>query len=182
LHFYQKIIPIKMTRQENLQNKIVSLEEAIRRIEIWKHTGLTVTFTNGCFDILHKGHVTYLTQAADLGNRLIVGLNTDASVKRQGKSTDRPINDEEARAVVLAGLGSVDLVILFDENTPLELIKILQPDIVAKGSDYDAQERDTTSKKYIVGADIMDAKGGKVEAIPLVEGFSTTEIIGKIKG
>lgn len=170
-----------MTRLENLQNKIVTLEEAIRRVGIWHHTGMKVTFTNGCFDILHKGHVTYLTQASDLGNRVVVGLNSDASVKRQGKSDERPINDQDARAAVLAGLSVVDLVIIFDEDTPYELIKTLQPDIVAKGSDYDADERDSSSKKYIVGSDIMDAKGGQVVAIPLVEGFSTTNIIGKIK-
>lgn len=170
-----------MTRQENLQNKIVTIEEAIRRMGIWRNTGLKVTFTNGCFDIIHKGHVAYLTQAADLANRLVVGLNSDASVKRQGKADDRPVNDQDARAVVLAGLSSVDLVILFDEDTPLELIKTLQPDIVAKGSDYDAEERDPSSEKYIVGSDIMDAKGGKVVAIPLLDGFSTTGIINKIK-
>src|SRR5690606_3130778 len=155
----QKIIQKMMTRLENLQNKIVTLEEAIRRVGIWHHTGMKVTFTNGCFDLLHKGHVTYLTQASDLGNRLIVGLNSDASVKRQGKSDERPINDQDARAVVLAGLSVVDLVIIFDENTPYELIQTLQPDIVAKGSDYDADERDSSSKKYIVGSDIMDEKG-----------------------
>lgn len=170
-----------MTRLENLQNKIVSLEQAIQRVGIWKNTGLKVTFTNGCFDILHKGHVTYLTQASDLANRLVVGLNSDASVKRQGKSADRPINDQDARAVVLAGLGVVDLVVIFDEDTPFELIRTLQPDIVAKGNDYDADERDSSSKKYIVGADIMDKTGGQVVAIPLVEGFSTTGIIHKIR-
>lgn len=170
-----------MTRQDNLQNKIVSIEEAIRRIEIWRHTGMKIAFTNGCFDILHKGHVTYLTQTSDLANRLIVGLNSDASVKRQGKADDRPINDEDARALVLGSLSVVDLVVIFDENTPLELIKTLQPDLVVKGSDYDADERNPSSNKYIVGADIMDAQGGKVVTIPLVEGFSTTSIIGKIK-
>lgn len=170
-----------MTRQENLQNKIVNLEEAIRRIGIWRNTGMKVTFTNGCFDILHKGHVTYLTQAADLGNRLIIGLNSDASVKRQGKADNRPINSEDARALVLASLGVVDLVVLFDDNTPYELINILQPDIIAKGSDYDAAERNPDSKTYIVGADLMDAIGGEVVSIPLVEGFSTTNIITKIK-
>lgn len=170
-----------MTRLEHLSNKIVSLEEAKRRMHIWRLAGLKVTFTNGCFDILHKGHVTYLTQAADLGNRLVVGLNTDASVRRQGKSPERPINDEAARATVLASLSAVDLVVLFDEDTPLQLIEALQPSIVAKGSDYDAQERDSTSKKYIVGAELMDKTGGQVVAIPLVEGFSTTNIISKIK-
>lgn len=170
-----------MTRQENLQNKIVNLEEAIRRVGIWRNTGMKVTFTNGCFDILHTGHVTYLTQAADLGNRLVVGLNSDASVKRQGKADNRPINSEDSRAIVLAGLSAVDLVVIFDENTPYDLIKTLQPDIVAKGSDYDAAERNTDSKTYIVGADLMDAKGGDVVSIPLVEGFSTTNLIHKIK-
>lgn len=170
-----------MTRQENLKNKIVTTEEAVRRMGIWHNTGMKVVFTNGCFDILHKGHVTYLIQASDLGNRLVVGLNSDASVKKQGKPDNRPINDEDARAIVLAGIGAVDLVVIFDEETPLELIKTLQPDIVAKGSDYDAEERDPSSKKYIVGADIMDKTGGKIVAIPLVEGFSTTEIISKIK-
>lgn len=171
-----------MTRLDSLQNKIVTLEEAIRRVGIWHHTGMKVAFTNGCFDILHKGHVTYLTQASDLGNRLVVGLNSDASVKRQGKSEERPINDQDARAVVLAGLSVVDLVVIFDEETPYELINSLQPDIVAKGSDYDADERDSSSKTYIVGSDIMDAKGGQVVAIPLVEGFSTTALIGKLQG
>lgn len=170
-----------MTRLEHLSNKIVSLDEAKRRMHIWRLAGLKVTFTNGCFDILHKGHVTYLTQAADLGNRLVVGLNTDASVRRQGKSPERPINDETARATVLASLSAVDLVVLFDEDTPQQLIEALQPNIVAKGSDYDAQERDSTSKKYIVGAELMDKTGGQVVAIPLVEGFSTTNIISKIK-
>lgn len=170
-----------MTRTESLQNKIVSLEEAMRRINTWKYAGLKVTFTNGCFDILHKGHVTYLTQAADLANRVVVGLNSDNSVKRQGKSDNRPINDQEARAIVLAGLSVVDLVVVFNEETPYELIKTLQPDFVVKGSDYNEDERDKLSKKYIVGADIMDEKGGKVVALPLVEGFSTTSIINKIK-
>ncbi|MCO5259931.1 MAG: adenylyltransferase/cytidyltransferase family protein [Crocinitomicaceae bacterium] len=169
-----------MTRLENLQNKIATIEQARKQLLIWKNAGLKVTFTNGCFDILHKGHVTYLTQAADLANRLVVGLNTDNSVKRQGKSPERPINSEDARATVLAGLSAVDLVVLFDEDTPLELIKDLQPDIVAKGNDYDPIERDKSSKKYIVGADIMDSKGGKVVALPFLEGFSTTSIIKKI--
>lgn len=172
---------LKTTRQDNLANKIVAIDEAIRRMGIWRNAGLQVTFTNGVFDILHKGHVTYLTQAADVANRLVVGINSDASVKRLGKGDDRPINDEEARALVVAGLGVVDLVVVFDEDTPYELIKTLQPDVVAKGSDYNEAQRDNTAKDYIVGADLMDAKGGKVIAIPLVEGFSTTSIIEKIK-
>lgn len=168
------------TRIENLHNKIVNLEEAKRRMGIWRNSGLKVVFTNGCFDILHKGHVTYLTQASDYGNRLVVGLNTDASVKRQGKGENRPINNEDARLTVLAGLGVVDLVVLFDQDTPLELIQELLPDFVVKGADYDPEEKDKSSKKYIVGKDIMKANGGEVIAIPLIDGFSTTEIINKL--
>lgn len=169
-----------MTRLENLQNKIVNLEEAKRRMGIWRNAGLKVAFTNGCFDILHKGHVTYLTQASEYSNRLVVGLNSDVSVKRQGKGENRPINDEDARLTVLAGLGVVDLVVLFDQDTPLELIQELQPDFVVKGADYDPEENDPSSKKYIVGKEVMQATGGEVIAIPLVEGFSTTGIIEKL--
>ncbi len=169
-----------MTRLENLENKIVNLEEAKRRMGIWRNSGLKVVFTNGCFDILHKGHVTYLTQASENGNRLVVGLNSDSSVKRQGKAENRPINDEDARLTVLAALGVVDLVVLFDQDTPLELINELLPDVVAKGADYDPAENDKSSKKYIVGKDTMNSTGGEVIAIPLVEGFSTTELISKI--
>jgi len=169
-----------MTRLENLQNKIVNLEEAKRRMGIWRNAGLKVAFTNGCFDIIHKGHVTYLTQASEYANRLVVGLNSDASVKRQGKGANRPVNDEEARLTVLAGLGVVDLVVLFDQDTPLELIQELLPDFVVKGADYDPEENDPSSKKYIVGKEVMKANGGEVIAIPLVEGFSTTGIIEKL--
>lgn len=169
-----------MTRLENLQNKIVNLEEAKRRMGIWRNAGLKVAFTNGCFDIIHKGHVTYLTQASEYANRLVVGLNSDASVKRQGKGANRPVNNEEARLTVLAGLGVVDLVVLFDQDTPLELIQELLPDFVVKGADYDPEENDPSSKKYIVGKEVMKANGGEVIAIPLVEGFSTTGIIEKL--
>lgn len=169
-----------MTRLENLQNKIVSLEDAKRRMGIWRNAGLKVAFTNGCFDILHRGHVTYLTQTAELANRLVVGMNTDSSVKRQRKGPNRPINDEESRQTVLASLSVVDLVVLFDEDTPFDLIKELMPDIVAKGADYDENESDPTSKKYIVGKDIMTASGGKVVTIPLLDGYSTTGIAAKL--
>lgn len=170
-----------INRTDYLGAKIVSLHEAKQQVEIWKLSSKKVVFTNGCFDILHKGHVTYLAQAAQHGNRLIIGLNTDASVKRLGKGDDRPINDEEARATVLAALSVVDLIVLFDGNTPLELIQELQPNVLAKGADYDPEETDTSSKKYIVGSDIVRAIGGEVVAIPLVDGFSTTGIIEKMK-
>ena len=170
-----------MSRLTYLQSKIVGPEEAKRKVLSWQLKGEQVVFTNGCFDILHKGHVTYLAQAAQEGERLVIGLNTDVSVKAQGKGEERPINSEDARAVVLAALGFVDLVVLFGEDTPFDLIRILEPDVLAKGADYDPAETDPKSRKYIVGSDVVLKKGGKVIAIPLVEGFSTTSIVKKMK-
>lgn len=170
-----------MSRLTYLQSKIVSLDEARRRVAMWQMKGDRVVFTNGCFDILHKGHVTYLAEAAELGDRLIVALNTDASVKQQGKGDDRPVNDQDARGIVLAALGFIDLVLYFDDQTPLELIKELLPDILVKGADYDPNETDPTSKRYIVGSDVVRKNGGDVIAIDLVEGFSTTAIISKLR-
>lgn len=140
-----------------------------------------VVFTNGCFDILHKGHVEYLAQAADLGDILVVGINSDASVKGQGKGEDRPINKIEARATLLAALSFVDMVIEFDAETPLELIQSIQPDVLVKGGDYDPQEADPTNKKHIVGREIVLAKNGQVVTIDLVKGYSTTSLINKMK-
>jgi D-glycero-beta-D-manno-heptose 1-phosphate adenylyltransferase len=171
-----------MSRLTYLQNKIVSPEEAKRRIASWQLKGEKVVFTNGCFDILHKGHVTYLAQAAQEGDRLVIGLNTDASVRAQGKGEERPVNKEDARAIVLAALGFVDLVVLFGEDTPFELIRSLEPDVLAKGADYDPMETNPESRKYIVGSDLVLQKGGKVIAIPLVDGYSTTSIVKKLKG
>ena len=170
-----------INRTDYLGGKIVSLAEAQQHMEVWKLTGKKVVFTNGVFDILHKGHVTYLAQAAQRGNRMVVGLNADASVKRLGKGEERPINDQVARATVLAALSSVDLVVLFDDDTPLDLIRELQPNVLAKGADYDPNETESSSKKYIVGSDLVKANGGEVVAIPLVDGFSTTGIISKLQ-
>lgn len=167
-------------RTEYIEAKIVTLHEAKKYVEIWNLASHKVVFTNGCFDILHKGHVSYLVQAAEQGNRLMVGLNSDASVRRQGKGENRPINDENARAVVLAALSFVDLIVLFDEDTPLDLIRALQPNVLAKGADYDPYETDSGSKKYIVGSDLVRANGGEVVAIPFVDGFSTTGILSKL--
>lgn len=167
-------------RFEHMQHKIVDLTGALRQMKMWKLKANKVVFTNGCFDILHQGHVTYLAGAAQLGTKLIVGLNSDASVKKQGKGENRPLNDEAARAIVLASLGCVDMVVIYDDETPLELIKMLEPAVIAKGADYDAQETDASSKKYIVGSKEVKANGGEVVSIPLVEGFSTTKIIEKI--
>jgi rfaE bifunctional protein nucleotidyltransferase chain/domain len=170
-----------MSRLTFLQNKIIELDDAKRMLAMWRMKGDKIVFTNGCFDILHKGHVTYLAQAAQEGTRLVIGLNTDASVREQGKGEDRPINDQDARALVIAALGFVDLVLFFEEQTPKNLIKELLPDILVKGADYDPNETDPNSKKYIVGSDLIKSNGGKVIAIPLVDGYSTTSILEKGK-
>lgn len=164
-----------------MQSKIVSLKEAKSIVAMWQMKGDRVIFTNGCFDILHKGHVTYLAEAAQLGDRLIVALNTDASVRQQGKGEDRPVNNEEARGIVLAALGFVDLIVYFDGQTPIDVIKELLPDVLVKGADYDPNETDPSSKRYIVGSDIVRRNGGDVIAIELVEGFSTTSIISRLR-
>ncbi len=142
--------------------------------------GKTVVFTNGCFDILHRGHVNYLAQAADLGDILIVGLNTDQSVKRQGKGDDRPINSEDARLELLSALFFVDFVVLFDGDTPIDLIEAIQPNVLVKGGDYDPGEGDENAKTYIVGREIVLSKGGSVKTIDLVKGYSTTNIANKL--
>lgn len=157
-----------------LSEKVHSKESLHGFLSACREQRKKVVFTNGCFDILHRGHVEYLTQARDLGDVMVLGLNTDASVKRLGKSPERPINNETTRAVILAALECIDAIVLFDEDTPYDLIKFVQPDILVKGDDYKAEE--------IVGYDIVTAKGGKVITIPLVKGFSTTNLIAKLKG
>tara|TARA_B100000508_G_scaffold75230_1_gene58659 strand:- start:129848 stop:130366 length:519 start_codon:yes stop_codon:yes gene_type:complete len=171
-----------MTKWEKIQHKIVSQEEASTIVNSWRDTDHEVVFTNGCFDILHRGHVTYLGKAATLGDFLVVGLNSDDSVRRQNKGEDRPINDEDSRALVLASLEFVDMIILFDNDTPEELISQLNPSILVKGADYDENERDEKSKKFIVGSEQVLENGGTVKTIDLEEGFSTTNLINKIKG
>lgn len=152
--------------------KILDLQKLIPIRNQWKKSGDKVVFTNGCFDILHLGHVDYLEKASQKGNKLIVALNTDASVKEL-KGENRPINDEYARARLLAALAFVDAVILFSEPTPEALIKQLIPDVLVKGNDYKISN--------IVGAEFVMQNGGKVETIDLVNGYSTTNIINKIK-
>jgi len=153
------------------EHKIVALEQAKTLVDKWKTEG-EVVFTNGCFDILHLGHIDYLEKASRFGNKMIVALNTDASVSAL-KGPERPVNKEYARARIMASLAFVDAVILFGEETPLALIEALSPDILVKGNDY------TVDK--IVGADFVIEHGGRVETIPLVEGYSTTNIISKLK-
>lgn len=161
--------------------ELLTVNELMKRMNGWRLQSNRIVFTNGCFDILHEGHVSYLAEAKKLGNRLIVGLNTDASVKRQEKGDDRPVNHEESRAKVLSALRAVDAVVLFDEDTPLNLITTLQPDVLVKGADYDAGETDATEPRYIVGANEVKKYGGAVMTIPLVKGVSTTNTIRKLK-
>ena len=162
-----------MTPTEIIQSKIYEDAQAfIPLLNAWKQSGEKVVFTNGCFDLVHRGHVDSLAKAAALGDRLIVGLNSDRSV-RLLKGENRPLIDQQSRAILLASLLMVDAVILFDEETPYELIGSLVPDVLVKGSEYQIEE--------IAGFEIVLAAGGKVERIDLTEGFSTTELIQKIK-
>jgi rfaE bifunctional protein nucleotidyltransferase chain/domain len=162
-------------------NKIFDKEALSNIIRMWQFFEKKVVFTNGCFDILHRGHIDYLAKASDLGNELIIAVNSDASVKRLEKGASRPLQDETTRAMVLASLHFVSAVVIFDEETPFELISFLKPDILVKGADYDANETRPQSKKYIVGSDVVKANGGEVKTIEFLEGFSTTAIEHKIK-
>lgn len=161
--------------------KIHSRQTILFAVNAWKTKGFKTGFTNGCFDILHRGHCTYLEEAKKNCSRLIVGINSDASVKMLEKGSNRPINNELDRAYVIASLLNVDAVVIFDESTPFELIKEIQPDVLFKGGDYDQTITDPSNKKYIVGSDIVKAKGGTVMTIPFVDGYSTTSIIEKSK-
>lgn len=162
------------------KNKIHSLESILNLVKKWKSEGETIVFTNGCFDLVHVGHVDYLEKAQALGNKLVVGINTDDSVSRF-KGPSRPIANEQSRYRVLAAMQFVDAVIPFDEDTPFDIIKAVAPDVLVKGNDYLAEEEDTKSPKYIVGSDIVKALGGKVDTVELVDGFSTSILINKIK-
>ncbi len=157
---------------EKTAGKIKSVTEAKALVQAWQRENLQVVFTNGCFDLLHLGHVDYLEKARNLGNRLVVGLNTDDSVSRF-KGPERPLQDQHSRARVLAALQFVDLVVFFNDDTPLNLIAELAPNILVKGSDYLAEN--------IVGADVVKNAGGRVETIEFVPGYSTTKIVEKIK-
>lgn len=153
-------------------DKIFQDKKALKKqIDLWKNQGFEVVFTNGCFDLLHLGHVDYLEKAKSLGDKLVVALNTDYSVKKL-KGEKRPVNDEYARSRVMAALSFVDAVILFDEETPFDLISQVLPDILVKGKDY--------SIDNIVGANVVIENGGRVETIDLVDGYSTTKTIEKM--
>lgn len=159
--------------QETLLQKMPDQDELVKKVNLWRFKSEQIVFTNGCFDILHAGHIHLLTQAAALGDKLIVGLNTDASVKRL-KGEGRPLQDERTRQTVMAALHCVDRVVLFDEDTPLNLIKLISPDVLVKGGDY--------TIKNIVGADWVLQHGGEVRTIDLLDGYSTTAVTQKMKG
>ncbi len=150
----------------------MSLSEAALSAEKWRADGKKIVFTNGCFDILHYGHLDYLAGSSELGDRLVIGLNTDASVQTL-KGPDRPVNNETTRAMVLACMEFVDAIVLFDEPTPLTLIEAIKPDVLVKGGDYEAQ--------LVVGYDFVTQNGGEVRILPFVDGYSTTAVIKKIR-
>jgi rfaE bifunctional protein nucleotidyltransferase chain/domain len=156
-----------------MRKKVLSIAEAVAFVEHQRHTGREVVFTNGVFDLLHPGHVRYLQDARREGDALVVALNSDRSV-RAIKGAARPLNSEHERAEVLAALACVDAVVVFDEDTPQQIIGRLQPDVLVKGADWAADA--------IVGRDIVEARGGRVVRIPLAEGYSTSAIIQRIKG
>lgn len=169
-----------MSQLNYLKEKIIAPENLAANIARWRLKGLKIVFTNGVFDILHKGHVTLLSEAADLGDKLILGLNADASVRTLGKGPERPINKEEDRAFLLAGLSAISGVVIFEASTPYELIKMIQPDVLVKGGDYDPNQTDPKAKDYIVGSDIQTKNKKDTVAINLVDGYSTTSVVKKL--
>jgi rfaE bifunctional protein nucleotidyltransferase chain/domain len=161
---------MKMTHSS--AGKVISRKEAARWVRDQQARGLKVVFTNGCFDLLHPGHVGYLEEARSLGDALIVAVNTDASVRRLGKGSGRPLNPERDRARVLAALAAVDRVVLFDEDTPKEILTELEPDVLVKGGDYQAEE--------VAGREVVLARGGQVRILPFREGYSTTLLVERL--
>ncbi len=159
-----------MKKAEIIPSKIYTLQSLLQEIVRWKFKSKTIAFTNGCFDILHEGHIASLSQAASEADYLIVGINSDASTKRL-KGETRPVNNQHARAIVIASLLMVDAVVLFEEDTPLELITAIKPDVLVKGGDY--------TEDTIVGAGEVMSYGGRVVINPILEGFSTSMIIEK---
>jgi len=160
-----------MNTYKRLENKILTRNELEDTLHQVREKRLTIVFTNGCFDILHKGHIRYLADASELADVFIVGLNTDSSIKRI-KGPNRPLQDQESRAISLSALVFVDYVVLFGEDSPLELLGIIKPNVLVKGGDYQVEA--------IVGYDLVNSYGGQVITLPLVKGYSTTSIIKKI--
>ena len=162
-----------ISKKESIQNKIMTREALAHLCAGWRVKGYRIVFTNGVFDLLHKGHITILLEAAAAGDRLVTGLNTDASVQRL-KGPSRPVQEQDDRAFIMASQAYVDAVTLFDEDTPLELIRAIKPDVIIKGGDYKPDQ--------VVGKDIVESYGGEVVIVPLEEGRSTTNIIKKTSG
>lgn len=169
-----------MSQLNYLKDKILDTKSLDNALARWRLKGKKVVFTNGVFDILHKGHVTLLAEAAEQGDELVLGLNSDASVRTLGKGPERPINKEEDRAFVLAGLSSISAVVIFNDSTPYELIKQVAPDVLLKGGDYDPAQTDPNAKDYIVGSDIQKANGKDTVSVQLVDGYSTTSVVKKL--
>lgn len=157
---------------QRITDKIQDWSTAAQTVRKWQNNGLEIVFTNGCFDLIHFGHLAYLAEAAAQGQKLVLGLNSDASVARL-KGVHRPIKDQKNRSHLLASLEMVDLVVLFEEDTPLELIETIQPDVLVKGGDWSIEE--------IVGSEFVLAKGGSVKSLTFVEGYSTTNLEQKIQ-
>jgi D-glycero-beta-D-manno-heptose 1-phosphate adenylyltransferase len=155
---------------QEIASKILSPEDLLKRIAFWRTLGDKIVFTNGCFDILHAGHIHLLYSCNTYGDRIVIGLNADSSVKRL-KGDSRPVNDQHARAALLSSIELVDAVVIFEEDTPEKLIQALKPDVLVKGGDWE--------KKNIVGSSFVESYGGTVETIPYLDGFSTSEIIAK---
>ena len=161
-----------MTNLQNINSKIYTLPELVEQSKIWRSIGEKIVFINGCFDLVHRGHVEVLANTADLGDRLIIGLNSDSSIQKL-KGENRPIIDENSRAILLASLQFIDAIVLFSEDTPQKLIETIVPDILAKGGDYKVEE--------IAGHEVVLENGGSVILVPFIDGFSTTNIVDKIK-
>jgi rfaE bifunctional protein nucleotidyltransferase chain/domain len=162
-----------MSFQERLPAKVMPVESLMHWVSAWKLQSLKVVFTNGVFDILHRGHIDYLMKAADLGDRLVIGLNADSSVKMLNKGINRPIQDQDSRAFILSSMAFVNAITIFNEETPEKLIELVSPDILVKGGDYQIAQ--------IAGSDHVLKHGGQVVTIPLVEGYSTSAIESRIK-
>ncbi len=162
-----------MDNYSSVSNKIIQDKLLDEKLAIWKNNKKQIVFTNGVFDLLHLGHVDYLSKAKDCGDVLVVGVNSDFSAKRLGKGSNRPITDQKSRSTIIAAMQFVDAVVLFDGDTPIELIKRIQPDVLVKGSDYKPED--------IVGYDVVMAKGGVIKTIDFLPGYSTTAIERKIR-
>ncbi len=162
-----------MVSLNSISAKILNSSSLEEKLKLWSDNKSKIVFTNGVFDLLHLGHIDYLSKAKDQGDILVVGVNTDSSAKRLGKGSIRPITDEKSRSTIIASLEFVDAVILFEEDTPFNLIKKVQPDILVKGADYKPED--------IVGYDIVMSKGGEITTIDFLPGYSTTSIESKIK-